>query len=193
MEAEFKERSETAEAATYDLRLLPADARAGASRILSRNGKRLEVKVPAGTGAGQVVRLRNALRVTDGRDGDILIRLEYALGATEGDVVAVTDATFEAEVLKADVPVLVDFWAVWCGPCRALAPVVERLAKEYQGRVRFRKLNVDENPLASRKYQVVSIPSVLIFKNGRIAGVSVGAVSENELRGRIDAALPVRQ
>jgi len=193
MEAEFKERSETAEAATYDLRLLPADARAGASRILSRNGKRLEVKVPAGTGAGQVVRLRNALRVTDGRDGDILIRLEYALGATEGDVVAVTDATFEAEVLKADVPVLVDFWAAWCGPCRALAPVVERLAKEYQGRVRFRKLNVDENPLASRKYHVVSIPSVLIFKNGRIAGVSVGAVSENELRGRIDAALPVRQ
>lgn len=193
MEAEFKERSQTAEAVAYDLRLPAADARTGTSRILSRNGKRLEVKVPAGTGPGQVVRLRNALRVTDGRDGDILIRLEFAVEADEGEVVAVTDATFESEVLKADVPVLVDFWAAWCSPCRALAPVVERLAKQYQGRVRFRKLNVDENPLASRKYQVASIPSVLIFKNGRIAGVSVGAVSESELRGRIDAALAGRQ
>jgi thioredoxin len=83
----------------------------------------------------------------------------------------------------------VDFWAPWCGPCRILGPLVERLASAYQGRIKVCKLNVDENPLASRKYQVMSIPTVLLFKNGRIAGMSVGAVSEGELRSRIDAVL----
>ena len=189
MEAEFREVSQTGTAVTYELPLAMVEATAGATRILSRNGKRLEVKIPAGSASHQVVRLRNAMRVTDGRDGDILIRVLLPGGAAEGGVVAVTDATFEADVLKATVPVVVDFWAAWCGPCRALAPVVERLAAQYSGRVRFHKLNVDENPLAARKYQVMSIPTVLVFKNGRISGVSVGAVSEGELRSRIDTAL----
>ena len=189
MEAEFVERSQTSDAVTYDLQLSVSEAASGAVRILTRNGKRLEVKVPPGTGDRSTVRLRNALRLTDGRDGDILIRVHPGEGAEAGRVVAVTDAAFEAEVLKAPVPVVVDFWAAWCGPCRTISPIVERLATTYGGKVRFRKLNVDENPLASRKYQVMSIPTILVFNHGRIAGMSVGAVSESDLRGRIDAAL----
>ena len=189
MEAEFVERSQTSDTVTYDLQLAASETASGVVRILTRNGKSLEVKIPPGTGNRSTVRLRNALRLTDGHDGDILIRVQMGGGAEAGRVVAVTDATFEAEVLKAPVPVVVDFWAAWCGPCRTISPIVERLATAYSGTVRFRKLNVDENPLASRKYQVMSIPTILVFKHGRIAGMSVGAVSEGDLRGRIDAAL----
>jgi len=175
MATEFRERSQSADSVSYDLTLSSAEAAAGATRILTRNQKRLEAKVPGGTRDGQMVRLRNALRVTDGREGDILIHVHVAAG--EEEVGTVTDATFEAVVLKSAIPVLVDFWAVWCGPCRIVAPVVEKLAAAYAGRVKFCKLNVDENPLASRKYQVMSIPTIMLFKNGRIAGMSVGAVS----------------
>jgi len=175
--------------ATYSLTLSEEEARRGVTRVLTRHNKRLEVKVPAGARSGQVVRLRNALKVTDDREGDILIRLTVQSGPGRGRVEVVTDATFEAEVLHSSVPVLVDFWAPWCGPCRALGPVTEKLAAEYAGRVKFCKLNVDENPLASRRYQVTSIPTVLLFKNGRIADVSLGAVSASDLRVRIDRML----
>ena len=189
MERGFEMRTASGGTVAYDLALAQDEATSGASRILSRNGKRLEVKVPAGTRTGQVVRLRNAMKVTDGRDGDILIYVRVDMASASGGVVPVTDAVFEHEVLKAAMPVLVDFWAPWCGPCKTLGPVVERLSAAYQGRVKFCKLNVDENPLAARKYQVMSIPTVLLFRSGRIAGMSVGAVSEGELRTRIEAAL----
>lgn len=189
MESGFEEQAQSSGVVTYVLQLSAQDVREGAVRVLTRNGKRLEVKVPPGTRNLQTVRLRNALRLTDGREGDIMIRVHVERESDASGVDAVVDGTFESEVLKAPVPVVVDFWAAWCGPCRAVAPVVERLASQYGDRVRFRKLNVDENPLASRKYQVASIPTILIFKNGRIAGVSVGAVSESELRSRIESAL----
>jgi thioredoxin 1 len=189
VDGEFREQSQTGGTVTYVLAISESEAAEGKTRILTRNGRRLEVKVPAGVRDGLSMRLTNALRVTDGRDGDIIIRVQVTRAAPAGGVQVVTDATFETEVLKAALPVLVDFWASWCGPCRALGPVIEGLASKYDGRVKFCKLNVDENRLAAGKYQVMSIPTVLLFKGGLIAGMSVGAVAEGELRARIDKVL----
>jgi len=95
--------------------------------------------------------------------------------------IILTDATFDAEVLKSPIPVLVDFWAAWCGPCRMLGPIVEEVANEYSGKVKVCKLNVDENPDSSRKYNIMSIPAVLIFKDGKVAKQSVGVVPKEKL------------
>jgi len=176
-------------AVTYELTLSQEEAEMGVTRVLVRNDKRLQVKVPSGTRTGETVLIQNALNDTDGIEGDILIRVRIEAGQGQPGVQVVNDATFEAEVLKSPLPVLVDFWAPWCGPCRALAPMTERLAGEYVGRVKFFKLNVDENPLASRKYQAMSIPTVLLFNQGRIADMSVGAVSKQDLKSRIEALL----
>ncbi len=189
MDQGFDESAQTPGAATYDLTLPALQALAGTTRLLTRNGKRLEVKIPSGTRDGQTVRLANALRVTDGGEGDILIRVHVESSPESATVQTVSDATFEAEVLKSPLPVFVDFWAPWCGPCRALAPLTEQLAKDYAGRMKFCKLNVDENPLASRKYQVASIPTMIFFRQGQIADVSVGAAPAQELRRRVDAVL----
>jgi len=174
---------------TYEMVLSEQEATSGLSRVLERGGKRLEVKIPANTRTGQTVRLRNALRITDGRDGDILITVRVQTAAGEGGVLIVSDASFENEVLKSPIPVLVDFWAPWCGPCRMVAPVVEKLSSEYAGRVKFCKVNVDENRLASQRYQVMSIPTVMLFKKGLIADISVGAAPETELRRKVEALL----
>lgn len=90
------------------------------------------------------------------------------------NVKAITSSNFETEVLKSDIPVLVDFWAAWCGPCRMLAPVIDQLAEQYAGKVKVVKLNVDENPEISGRYQILSIPTVYIFKNGSKAGELIG-------------------
>ena len=90
--------------------------------------------------------------------------------------VTVTDANFKSEVLESDLPVLVDFWAPWCGPCRMVAPVVEELARSYEGRLKVGKVNVDENPEISRAYGIQSIPTLMVFKNGQIAERIVGAL-----------------
>jgi thioredoxin 1 len=99
---------------------------------------------------------------------------------------AVTDTSFESEVLKNDLPVLVDFWAPWCGPCRAIAPVLEELAKEYDQQVRVVKMNVDENPSTPSKYGIRAIPTLILFKNGDVAGQVTGAVSKSNLKEMID-------
>ena len=105
--------------------------------------------------------------------------------------IEISDATFDQEVVKADTVVLVDFWAEWCGPCKMIAPVVEELAGEYDGKVKFAKLNVDFNPQTSAKYGVRSIPTLLIFKGGAPVGQIVGAVPKNVLQARLDEALTV--
>jgi thioredoxin 1 len=101
----------------------------------------------------------------------------------------VSDATFEKDVLQADSPVLVDFWAPWCGPCRMVAPIVEELAGEYDGKVSFVKLNTDENPNTAMRYNVRSIPTLLIFKGGQPVGQIVGFRPKSDLKKRLDAAL----
>ncbi len=102
---------------------------------------------------------------------------------------AITDETFGPEVLEASVPVMVDFWAEWCGPCKAIAPIVAELADEYNGRMKFTKVDVDRNPQAAMNYGVRSIPTLLIFSQGRPMDQVVGAVSKQTLKSRIDEAV----
>ena len=101
----------------------------------------------------------------------------------------VSDATFEDEVLKSDKPVLVDFWAPWCGPCRMVAPVVEELAREYDGKVKFYKLNTDDNVSTAVKYGIRSIPSLLMFKDGQSVDQIIGFRPKGDLKRVIDKAL----
>jgi len=103
--------------------------------------------------------------------------------------IAVTDDTFDATVIKAKTPVLVDFWAPWCAPCRMVAPIVDELATEYEGKVAFVKLDVDENSKMASKYGVMSIPTLLIFKGGNPISHVVGFRPKSELKKSLDAAL----
>ena len=104
-------------------------------------------------------------------------------------IVTVGDANFENEVLKAAVPVLVDFWAEWCGPCRMLAPTIEAIAQDYNGKVRVAKLNVDENMETSMRYGVQSIPTLLLFKDGKVAGQLIGNLPRNNIDRLLEKAL----
>src|SRR5687767_15665913 len=105
------------------------------------------------------------------------------------DLIELSDANFDQEVLKANVPTLVDFWAVWCGPCRAIAPTVEALAKEYKGRLKVGKMNVDEHQGVPQKYEIRSIPTLLIFKEGNVVGQIVGNVPRAKIEDAIKRAL----
>jgi thioredoxin 1 len=105
------------------------------------------------------------------------------------DVVTLTEATFRSEVLDAKTPVLVDFWAPWCGPCRAIAPTVDDLARVYRGRVKVGKLNVDDNPETARRYQVRSIPTLVVFKDGKIVQGLIGGAPRARLSAMLDGVL----
>ncbi len=105
------------------------------------------------------------------------------------DLVILQDATFEQEVLKSDIPVLVDFWAVWCGPCKAIAPTVEELAKQYRGKVKIAKMDVDEHQKVPQQYGIRSIPTLLLFKGGRVVDTIVGAVPRSKLEESLKKAI----
>jgi thioredoxin 1 len=104
-------------------------------------------------------------------------------------ILQVTDSTFESEVLKSAIPVLVDFWAEWCGPCRMVAPVVEEVAKQYEGKVKVAKVDVDQNQRVATQFQIRSIPSLYIFKNGKVADQIIGAVPKQHITTALDKVL----
>jgi len=104
-------------------------------------------------------------------------------------IVHITDASFEQDVIKSDTPVMVDFWAEWCGPCKMIAPVLDELAGEYDGRLKICKLNVDSNTMTAPKFGIRGIPTLIIFKNGVVAGTKVGALSKSQLAAFIDSMI----
>lgn len=104
-------------------------------------------------------------------------------------IVHVTDATFETEVLKSGIPVLLDFWAAWCGPCKMIAPILDELANEYKGRIKICKMDVDNNPETPSKFNVRGIPTLVIFKDGAVEATKVGALSKSQLTDFINASV----
>jgi thioredoxin 1 len=104
-------------------------------------------------------------------------------------IASISDADFETEVLHASVPVLVDFWAEWCGPCKMIAPILETVAAEYQGKVKIMKVNVDQNPETPAKFGIRGIPTLILFKNGEAAATKVGALNKSQLTSFLDSSL----
>ena len=103
------------------------------------------------------------------------------------NIVHVTDDSFEEDVLKAEDPVLVDYWAEWCGPCKAIAPILGEIAEEYAGRLKIAKLNIDENPSTPPKYGIRGIPTLMLFKEGNVEATKVGALSKSQLSAFLDS------
>lgn len=104
-------------------------------------------------------------------------------------IVQVTDDSFETEVLQSTAPVLVDYWAEWCGPCKMIAPVLDEIADEYEGRIKLAKLNIDDNPNTPPRYGIRGIPTLMLFKDGEVEATKVGAVSKSQLTAFIDSNL----
>ena len=102
-------------------------------------------------------------------------------------IVHVTDGSFEKDVLRAEDPVLVDYWAEWCGPCKAIAPILGEIAEEYAGRLKIAKLNIDENPSTPPKYGIRGIPTLMLFKDGNVEATKVGALSKSQLSAFLDS------
>ncbi len=105
------------------------------------------------------------------------------------NIVAITDDTFEKEVMNADLPVLLDFWAEWCGPCKMIAPVLDDISKAYEGRLKVAKINIDENTATPQKFGVRGIPTLMLFKNGELESTKVGAMSKSQLTAFLDSHL----
>lgn len=105
------------------------------------------------------------------------------------NIVAVNDTTFETDVLKSDIPVLVDFWAEWCGPCKMIAPILDEIAPNYVGKVKIAKVNVDESPATPAKYGIRGIPTLILFSNGQVQATKVGALTKSQLTAFLDSQL----
>ncbi len=105
------------------------------------------------------------------------------------NILTVTDSSFEADVLGSDLPVLVDFWAEWCGPCKMIAPVLEEIAVEYAGKLKVAKLNIDDNDATAPKFGIRSIPTLILFRNGQVEATKIGAMGKSELSAFINQAL----
>ena len=104
-------------------------------------------------------------------------------------IVHTSDASFSSDVLKSETPVLLDFWAEWCGPCKMIAPILDEIAEEYKGRVKIAKINIDENPQTPPKFNIRGIPTLILFKNGTVEAQKVGAVSKSQLAAFLDSNL----
>ena len=105
------------------------------------------------------------------------------------NIINVTDASFEKDVLQSTIPALVDFWAEWCGPCKMIAPILDELAKEYEGKIKFTKMNVDQNNQTPAKFGIRGIPTLMVFKNGNLEATQVGVKGKSELASFIDGVL----
>lgn len=109
---------------------------------------------------------------------------------SESDVAVVTENSFENEVVKSNLPVLVDFWATWCGPCRMYGPIVDQLARDYKGRLKVVRVDIDQNPNLTRKFHIQAIPASFLLQKGNIVKTWVGLVSEEDLKGGVDEVVP---
>lgn len=105
------------------------------------------------------------------------------------NITHITDSSFEQEVLQSDVPVLVDYWAEWCGPCKMIAPILDEIAADYQGKLKITKLNIDDNPATPPKFGIRGIPTLMIFKGGDVQSTKVGALSKSQLTAFIDQSI----
>jgi thioredoxin 1 len=106
---------------------------------------------------------------------------------SSSEIYHVTDETFEPEVLKAEVPVLVEYWAEWCGPCKSIAPILDEVAKEYDGRLKIAKINVDDNQSVPAKFGIRGIPTLMLFKNGNLEATRIGALSKSQMTAFLDS------
>ena len=134
--------------------------------------------------------LHGRLSVADASRG-VVISLSLIHGDTPmNDLIThVSDDAFEQQVLQSETPVLLDFWAEWCGPCKAIAPILDELAKQYEGKLRIVKINIDENQKTPRNYGVRGIPTLMVIKNGKVEATQIGAVSKGQLAQMIDKAI----
>ncbi len=113
--------------------------------------------------------------------------MHHKLETDMSKIVNVTDGTFESEVLQSDTPVLVDYWAEWCGPCKMIAPILDEISNEYAGKVKIAKLNIDDNNDTPPKYGIRGIPTLMLFKNGNVEATKVGALSKSQLTAFLDS------